>query len=232
MMPPKGSGGGDSKAAVAARKSFLSLEYYRPAAEELTRTLKKYLPKDATVIDAGCGEGYYTSMIAESGYSVSGVDISKFAVEAAAKKAVASGIENGFFCVGSIFELPFFDRSADAVVNIFAPCSEAEFCRVLRPCGILAVMHAGIDHLMGLKKAIYDTARENDARNDLPKDMVLLEERRVKFEITVDGSENLQNLFAMTPYYWKTSISDGEKLKRLQSLDTVVDMIISIYKKV
>ena len=53
MMPPKGSGGGDSKAAVAARKSFLSLEYYRPAAEELTRTLKKYLPKDATVIDAG-----------------------------------------------------------------------------------------------------------------------------------------------------------------------------------
>lgn len=230
-MPPGHTAGGDSKEAVRARRDFLSLELYRPAADALADILAEYLDADTSVVDAGCGEGYYTSIIAKKGFSVSGVDISRHAAEAAAKRAAACGIDHGFFCVGSVYELPFFDESADAVVNVFAPCAESEFCRVLRHGGILAVVYAGPDHLMGLKKAIYDNPHGNDERADMPKSMELLGEKRIKFEITVEKQENIQNLFAMTPYYWRTSVSDSEKLKSLEELTTEIDIKIAIYKK-
>ena len=59
------SSGGDSKSAVDARKSFLDRGYYQKCAEDVVDAVKGYVEKDATVIDAGCGEGYYTSMIAK-----------------------------------------------------------------------------------------------------------------------------------------------------------------------
>lgn len=231
LMPPGHSASGDSKAAVRARKDFLDKGYYRPVADALADILESRLPKGSFVIDGGCGEGYYTSVIAERGFMTLGADISKFAAEAASKRASAKSLKNSLFAVGSVFELPVFDETADAVVNIFAPCAEDEFCRTLKHGGILAVVYAGPEHLMGLKKAMYDTPKENDGRADMPKNMKLLEEKRITFDITVDGQENIQSLFSMTPYYWRTSPTDSEKLKALQRLETAVDMIIAVYQK-
>jgi len=232
LMPPGHANGGDSKQAVRARSEFLNLELYRPAAEALCQAMKRHLPSTSDVIvDAGCGEGYYTSILAKEGFLTVGVDLSRFAVDAAAKRMTRNGIEDGFFSVSSVFEMPFAAESAAGIVNVFAPCAEKEFLRILKPNGILTVMYAGPDHLMGLKRALYDQTKENDGRADLPKQMKLLEEIRVRFEITVQGSENLQNLFAMTPYYWKTSPTDGEKLTRIDALNTPVDMILAIYQK-
>lgn len=230
LMPPGRAQGGDSREAVRARKDFLSLEYYRPAADALADILAKYLKNDAVVIDAGCGEGYYTSKIAEKGFLVAGIDISKHASEFAAKRCCGKGLD-GFFAVGSVFELPFFDESADCVVNIFAPCAEAEFSRVLCKDGILAVVYAGPEHLMGLKRAIYDTVKKNDERADMPEGMSLIEEVAVTFDISVEGRENVKNLFSMTPYYWRTSPADCEKLDKIERLDTCVDMRIAVYRR-
>ena len=55
-----GNSGGDSKGAVDARRSFLEKGYYAPAANAIADAVSKYLPQDATLVDAGCGEGYYT----------------------------------------------------------------------------------------------------------------------------------------------------------------------------
>ena len=232
LMQPGHGDGGDSKEAVRARREFLSLEYYSPAALALCDLVGRYAePWQGILIDAGCGEGYYTARLAAKGFSVAGVDLSRPAVDSAAKRLGATGIGNGFFSVSSVYDLPMADASAAAVVNVFAPCAEEEFLRVLRPGGILAVMYAGPEHLMGLKKVLYDTIYENDGRADLPKGMKLLTEERVKFEIQVEGNGAVQNLFAMTPYYWKTSREDGEKLKKLDSLTTTVDMILAVYQK-
>ena len=225
------SGSGDSKAAVRARRDFLEKGYYRPVADALAEVLREHIEPSSFVVDGGCGEGYYSVIIAESGYNVLGADISKFAAEASAKRGSSRGMDSAFFTVGSVFELPVFNGSADAVVNVFAPCVEEEFCRVLRSGGVLAVVHAGRDHLLGLKSVIYDKVKENEGRADLPKSMRLIEERTVKFDITVEGQTDIQNLFAMTPYYWRTSPSDGEKLKGLERLTTTVDMVISVYEK-
>ena len=231
LLPPAHSGSGDSKEAVRSRKAFLEKGYYSPVAETLADMLSERLGKSSFVVDGGCGEGYYTSVIAERGFYTAGVDISKFAAEAASKRASAKQMTNSLYAVGSVYELPFFDGCADAVVNIFAPCAENEFCRLLKKGGILAVVYAGPEHLMGLKRAIYDNTRENDVRADMPQNMKLTEEKRVRFEITVEGQTDIQDLFSMTPYYWRTSRSDSEKLRVLESLTTTVDMIIALYEK-
>lgn len=231
LATPKQCGGGDNKDAVKARTAFLDLDLYLPIANKVTQLLKQFVSTDKKVIDAGCGEGYYTSKIAENGFSTIGFDISKMAIEAAAKRVKRENINNAVFAVASVYELPVFDSSAGAVINIFAPCVESEYLRVLDGDGVLIVVHAGKDHLMGLKKHIYNNIYENDERADLPKSMELLAEETLKYDILVKGNQNIKNLFAMTPYYWRTSLEDAKKLDNLEELQTKIDIIFSIFKK-
>ena len=231
LCAPPQSGGGDSKSAVRSRTAFLDSGYYEPVARALKSTCEKYSNKENLLIDAGCGEGYYSSFFAESGFPTFGIDLSKFAADAAAKRSKRCSYKNIFFATASVFEIPVFDGTADVVTNIFAPCAENEFKRVLKDNGVLVVAYAGEEHLLGLKEAIYENARVNDGRADLPTDMTFVEETRVKYSVTLDSTEKILNLFAMTPYYWKTSVSDAEKLKNLDRLTTDVDIIIAVYRK-
>lgn len=231
LASPSRCGGGDTKEAVRARTAFLELGFYEKVADKITELLQKYLKENATVIDAGCGEGYYSLKIAERNFSVLGFDISKMAVEAASKRAKRNQSIKAAFAVASVYELPVFDLSANAVVNIFAPCVEDEYARVLDDNGILLVAHAGKNHLMGLKKILYDNIYQNDERADLPKNLELILEENLKYNIFIQGNQNIKNLFAMTPYYWRTSQNDVKKLDKTEELQTEVDIIFSIYKK-
>ena len=231
LASPKQSGGGDIKSAVKARTEFLDCGYYRPIAEKTAELVKKYAGEKAKVIDAGCGEGYYSSRIAKNAELVLGFDISKFAVEAAAKRAKRNGAENAVFAVASVFSMPISSGFADAVVNIFAPCVEKEYTRVLKDGGVLIVVHAGKDHLMGLKRVLYDSITENDARADLPSSLELVCEESVNYTISVEGNDKIKALFEMTPYYWRTSQSDAKKLDGLELLETQTDIIFSVYKR-
>ena len=230
LSSPTKSGGGDSKHAVRARSRFLDLDLYRPVADEIARVCSQYKSQGGLLIDAGCGEGYYSVIMAKNGFSVFGADLSKFAVDAASKRAGREGADNAFFATASVYELPVADSSAQVVTNIFAPCVESEFSRVLAPDGILVVAWAGENHLNGLKNAIYEKTHLNAERADLPEKMQEIDRRRVTREITLCSNEQIMDLFAMTPYYWRTSVSDGEKLSRLDSLKTEVDIMITVYK--
>ena len=226
---PSQSGGGDSPEAVRARTEFLSLGYYEPIREAIYHTALEY-GKGGLLVDAGCGEGYYSQRMSES-FCVFGADISKSAVNTAAKRAKREGADRVFYSVASVFELPVKDGSANVVTNIFAPCAEAEYKRVLADDGVLVAAYAGEEHLMGLKKVLYDSVRKNQERADMPADMELIAEKRVCFDIKLDGAENIKRMFAMTPYYWRTSSADAQKLYELDSLETRVDVIIAVYRK-
>ena len=222
---------GDSKEAVRSRSDFLNKDYYKPVCEWLCEILKKYKSK-GFLIDAGCGEGYYTKHIADCGYRVLGLDLSKSAINSTASRLQIKNNNDSFACVGSIFKMPVCDACADAVVSIFAPCAEQEMGRVLTNDGIMIVVSAGREHLMGLKRVLYDNPYENDDRADMPMGMELLEQTSVSYSVTLKSNEDILNLFSMTPYYWRTSPSDREKLLGIDSLTTDVDIIFSVYRKV
>lgn len=235
----KNGGGGDSKDAVRARKGFLSKGYYQLAAVALCRIVTQLVPAGGMLVDAGCGEGYYSNLLAAEGYSLFGADISKFAADSAAKSARQMRMEqnaeksNTFFGVASVFELPLRDGCADCVVNIFAPCCAEEYARVLRQGGYLVVAAAGQEHLLGLKKVIYDDPYLNDVRKDLPTDefFEFVDRKNATFDITVDGQEDIEALFSMTPYYWRTSNADKARLASVDTLRTQVSFDYFIYKR-
>lgn len=221
------AGEGDGKESVRARRSFLDAGYYQGLSDSVNALLDRIDVR--TVLDAGCGEGYYTNRMAQT-RDVLGIDLSRAGVEAAAKRAKMMQ-SMASFVVASIFELPVLDASLDAVVNIFAPCAEVEFDRVLKHGGYLLVVGAGERHLMGLKQVLYQDAYENPGRADLPRRMRLVEKTTCRYEITVEGNDAICALFSMTPYYWRTSPADRAKLDTMERLTTEVDFDLFLYQK-
>ena len=242
-LSPRHTGGGDSKEAVRARSGYLNRGYYQPAAEALCRAAQALCPTGGDLLDAGCGEGYYSNRLAASGFCVLGVDLSKYAVDSAAKAARAQRLatpdhapSRTVYAVGSVFALPVHDASFDLVTNIFAPCAPSEFCRVLKPGGFLIVAGAGERHLMGLKRILYDDPYVNEGRRDLPDhtDPTLraVDRQSITFTATVRGAADIAALFSMTPYYWRTSPESRSRLEGLQELETEVSFDFFIYRKV
>ncbi|MBE6632535.1 MAG: methyltransferase domain-containing protein [Ruminococcaceae bacterium] len=228
------SGGGDSKECVRSRSAFLESGHYAPISDKINELVSSFSANPSLLLDAGCGEGYYTSSLARKmGTSdVIGIDISKPAVEHAAKAAKRQNLSNVSYAVSSIFELPIADGSLDGIVSIFAPCPENEFFRALKCGGYLFVAAAGERHLLGLKKAIYQDVYMNEARADMPSSgFALVHKESLSYKINLGSNDEILNLFAMTPYYYRTSLADKEKLSALTCLETEVDIELSVYRK-
>lgn len=218
---------GDDKLMVKARREFLEKGFYSELREKLCETLKATLPDNATIIDVGCGEGYYTAEIAKNNnFEIFGIDISKDALKYAAKS-----VKNSSFAVASAFSLPFADNSADCVLSVFAPSAYEEFYRVLKPDGKLIKAIPLEEHLWELKCALYNEPYKNkpEKRND--ELFELVSQKEIKYKINLTEKEDIENLFKMTPYYYKTGREDAEKLLSLQSLETTVHFGVEIYEK-
>lgn len=223
---------GDNKLMVNARNNFLEKEYYKPLADELCRLSRKFLKDNAVpaVLDAGCGEGYYTQKVYEAlsedgNPKILGVDISKFALNKAAKRSPDIS-----FAVGSIFHLPTADRCCDLLLNLFAPYCQEEFLRVLKPGGYLFMIIPGDEHLWELKEAIYDNPYRNEVKDYELSGFRLVEVHKVNSEILLPCQEDIQNLFTMTPYYYKTSVESMNRLQKLSSLQTKIQFEILVYQ--
>ena len=227
--------GGDSREAVRARTAFLEGDHYAPIADAVAEVLREIggIGSDATVVDAGCGEGYYLNRILKDlGCRGLGFDLSKFAVDHGARAARRLGLsEKSFYAVSSVFALPLQDSCADAVINLFAPCVEAEYLRVLKSGGILVVVGAGEDHLYELKQALYDEVYRNDTRADLPIHIPLVTQRKVDFTVELTRKEDIESLFSMTPYYYRTSQEGFARLHALEQLTTRAQVEIYVYRK-
>ena len=227
--------GGDSREAVRARTAFLEQDHYAPIADAVIDVLRDAggITQGASVVDAGCGDGYYLNRALDKlGCRGLGFDLSKFAVDHAARSARRRGLaEQSFYAVASVFDLPLADGCADAVINLFAPCVEREYTRVLKSGGLLVVVGAGEDHLYELKQAVYDEVYRNDRRADLPTALPQVAHRRVHFEVTLERAEDIESLFSMTPYYYRTSAEGFERLRALTRLVTRAQADIYVYRK-
>ena len=103
---------GDDKRMVAARTAFLDAGYYAPLRDAVAAAAAEFTAGDADVLDAGCGEGYYTAQVLHTLQqqgrtpSVCGVDISRDALICAHRRAPELTL-----AVASIAHLPVADAS-------------------------------------------------------------------------------------------------------------------------
>lgn len=223
---------GDNKLMVNARKSFLGKGYYRILTDAFSETVTRYKTSGGLVLDAGCGEGIYTVSAAKAvpDMDFMGLDISKAAVDAAAKRAKAESLTNVLFSVGSVFHLPVESKSCDMVTTLFAPWCGTEFLRVLKGSGILILVIPGRNHLKELKAAVYDEPYLNEPKDSIPEGFTLIEKIPLHSQIFIDSGEDIKNLFLMTPYYYKTSEEGHKRLESLESLETVIEFEILVYR--
>ena len=229
----RNGGGGDPKDAVSDRTQFLDKGYYATLSKKINEICAEFLHDDALLIDAGCGEGYYSERIASAFPSafVFGADLSKHAVHRASVRRNSRGGTNSFYSVSSIFQLPVADHSADCLLSMFAPVAGEEIDRVLKPGGILVVGAAGERHLYELKEAIYESVNLNEERADLPRNMQFINKSNVSYYIQIDNKDDIKRLFGMTPYRFRTSEYSHNLLNQLASLKVEVNVDFYIYKK-
>lgn len=226
---------GDSKEMVAARKRFLELGFYRPFRDEICRIAAEQLEKvdSPLLLDAGCGEGYYTAAVLDSlksaGFNatVCGFDISKFAVKAAAVRNRELQL-----AVASCFSIPMADSSADGLMAVFSPIVPSEFARVVKKGGFLLLAVAGERHLWGLKQLLYEKPYLNEIKDTEYEGFRFEQRIPVRTELSTDSNQTIRDLFAMTPYYWKTPLSGSRKIEQAQSLFTELGFDLLIYRRI
>ncbi len=222
---------GDDKGMVAARRAFLEAGWYQPFSDRLNRLAADFLDPAfrPLLLDAGCGEGYYTGRLAgtlDPRVRIAAFDISKTAVQAAAKRYPRVA-----FAVASAFSIPVADGAADCLVNVFAPMAQREFLRVLRPGGRMFYAVPGARHLFGLKEVLYEKPYENPVRDVEYPGFRFLERVPVRAACSLSSPEEIQALFAMTPYYWKTPREGAQRLAELDCLETEIAFDFLVYEK-
>ena len=226
---------GDSKEMVAARRRFLDTGGYACFSDALNALVCELLAgmPAPVVLDAGCGEGYYTARLAaalraqNAAACVAAFDISKSAVKAAAKRDKSHAVQ---WAVAGSFAIPAADASADCLIDVFSPVAAREFARVVKPGGVFVFAVPGPRHLYGLKQVLYEHPYENAVQDVAYPGFEC--ERRVPVHstLTVTG-EAVLDLFAMTPYYWKTPRDGAQKLAQIDALTTELQFDFLIYRR-
>lgn len=226
---------GDSREMVESRRRFLEGGYYEPFREELCRLAQKYAGEwgapageGLTVCDAGCGEGYYTQGLHQvlPQAALCGFDISKLAVKAAAGKYKAIQ-----FGVASSFAIPLAAGKVHLLTDVFSPLAVEEFARVLRPGGYFLYAVPGERHLYGLKEILYEEPYENPHRDTEYPGFRFVERTSVEGEIQIPNGDVAKDLFAMTPYYWKTGVEGVKRLEETTGFSTQIAFDFLVYQK-
>lgn len=224
---------GDNREMVLSRRAFLSKGYYQPLCDAVCSAVLSVTGRDGTVLDSGCGEGYYTSHIEKAlsdrdqSSSVLAYDISKEAVRLAAKAYTRVA-----FSVAGSYDLPLRDGMIDTVVNVFSPLATDEVKRVLKAGGHFIMAFPGQRHLYGLKAVLYDNPYLNKPDDTDLEGFELVDERDVDYDITLDSDEDIKSLFMMTPYAYRTSKEGRERLLSLDTLKTEVSFKILTYMRI
>jgi len=225
---------GDSDEMIRSRQRFLNAGYYEPLADAIVAAVAKAASEpEQTVLDLGCGEGYYmqqlriASATASTKLKLLGMDISKFAVRLAAKRKMDARL-----AVDSVYNIPLFENRIDTAISVFSPISAEETARVLKPGGQLIMVGPGAEHLSGLTALIYEQSLPhggNTAGLEKATQFNLLEQIEIKQAIVVTGSDIL-DLLKMTPYYWHSRPEQQEMLAKLDKLETLIHFNINIYQ--
>ncbi len=213
---------GDNSEMVMARTQFLENDYYDFMRQFVSRKLEEL--KIQTLIDMGCGQGYYTKVFSEFAKACYGFDLSKSAIRYA-----AGHDKKSFYGVSSIFDLPIEDRSADAITSLFVPEADDEVNRILKDSGYWIIVGPGPKHCWELKEVLYDVPYENELTKD-KKDKFQLMSRDIICEKSM--VDDVWSLLEMTPYRYKSPKDGLERVRNVSQLEVTFEFVVSVWRKV
>ena len=242
VQQKKSKAPGDSQQSIDARKRFLNAGHYQPLNDLICQTMAALLTaqkvslsqKDKPVnwLDIGCGEGYYTQAMAQTGMDVLiAADISKPAVVELAKTSKALGrlwyqpVKDDsatevikaaaiYPLVTSAAHLPLRVHSMTGISSIFSPILPEAFNEVLSDAGYLIIAKPDIGHLATMREALFDDVREHDSDKflqELAPYFQILQTHHISSSLSL-SAEDLADLMTMTPYAYRAR---GEKRQEL-----------------
>ncbi|MBS0847105.1 23S rRNA (guanine(745)-N(1))-methyltransferase [Citrobacter sp. JGM124] len=214
---------GDNGEMIQARRAFLDAGHYQPLRDTISQVLASLSVQ--TLLDIGCGEGYYTGTFGEIARESYGLDVSKIAIRYAAKR-----YRNAHFCVASSQRLPFADNSMDAIVRIFAPCNATELARVVKPGGVVITATPGPRHLLQFKELIYSHAElHHEELEDMPH-FELKQTLQPAWTMELTGNQ-AATLLQMTPFAWRARQEVWQQLEQSALFVCETDFVVRVWEK-
>ncbi|WP_296171313.1 putative RNA methyltransferase [uncultured Streptococcus sp.] len=183
------------------RQQILEAGFYQAILEDISDLLASS-KTTKTILDIGCGEGFYSRKLQERypDKTFYAFDISKDSVQIAAKSEPNWAV-NWF--VGDLARLPIKDGSMDILLDIFSPANYGEFRRVLSKDGILIKVIPTKNHLKELRQKVQDQLTNKDysnqdIKNHFQEHFTILSSQTASLTKTITA-EQLQALLSMTP---------------------------------
>ena len=183
------------------RQQILEAGFYQAILEDISDLLASS-KTTKTILDIGCGEGFYSRKLQERypDKTFYAFDISKDSVQIAAKSEPNWSV-NWF--VGDLARLPIKDASMDILLDIFSPANYGEFRRVLSKDGILIKVIPTENHLKEIRQKVQDQLTKKDYSNQDIKEhfqnnFTILSSKTASLTKPIT-TEQLQALLSMTP---------------------------------
>lgn len=222
---------GDTALSVQARRRFLAGGFYEPLRQKIGQVIDTLSP--VTILDIGCGEGYYTSQLARAGQVV-GLDIAKTAIMTASKTYKNTDIGKRItWVVGTGSVLPIADGSMDVCTSFFSPLPKSEMLRVLKSEGYLLVATPAPHHLYAMRERLFETVNPHNPTkfiNELAPEFCLASEWQIDAPMCLD-SQNLSDLIDMTPYTYKAKLDKKTALKAIDNFEVAASFCLYLFKK-
>ena len=211
------------------RQQILEAGFYQAILEAVSDLLSN--SKNAkTILDIGCGEGFYSRKLQERhpDKTFYAFDISKDSVQIAAKSEPNWAV-NWF--VGDLVRLPIKDASMDILLDIFSPANYGEFRRVLSKDGILIKVIPTENHLKEIRQRVQDQLTNKDysnqdIKNHFQEHFTILSNQTASLTKTITA-EQLQALLSMTPLLFHV---DQSKIDWSQLTEITIEAEILVGK--
>ena len=213
------------------RQQILEAGFYQAILEGVSVLLTTN-PFAKTVLDIGCGEGFYSRKLQESHSDKTfyAFDISKDSVQIAAKSEPNWAV-NWF--VGDLARLPIKDASMDILLDIFSPANYGEFRRVLSQNGILIKVIPTENHLKEIRQMVQDQLTKKDYSNQDIKEHFQehfsIQSSQTASLIKPITAEQRQALLSMTPLLFHV---DHTKIDWTQLTEITIEAEILVGKAV
>lgn len=153
------------------------------------------------------------------------IDISKNAVKICAKRN-----ERAECAVASVYDVPVQNDFADVIVCVFSPFAMEEYTRILKNGGVLILVYPCENHLVQLRKALYENVR--DVATALPaSSLELVDKKEISYSFNLTTSKQICDLLTMTPYVYRAPKASVENVKSKTCLDLTADFCMCVLKK-